>query len=1034
MTEGSFDHGAGVGDVGVHNFASQGSPLFDFLTAFVPRKLKDLFRLCEYLYFNSGQIYAVLQKFCTYPVTDVIYETQNESLRNFYEDLHDKTFKIKRVLIKAAIDKFIYGNSFTSLYTPFVRFLRCHACNNLTNITQVSYKFKLKKLAFTYTCAGCKALVTATDKDVIDKKITRKDHIKIIRWDPKLMDMDYNPITGHSEYFYTIPKELKERAAKGNKHLIDTMPMEFLRALRDDKIFKFAEGEIFHMRMDAPAGIDNSWGFPPLASTIKLFLYAAVLRKANECVSLTTPIETINGLVPADEVGVGDRVRTHTGKWQEVVDKVYRDARPDEIGRVFTLSALREFSSTFSPKHPILTLRRNQISRRSDTKDSQRSSVMVKRPHLYEEVLCPAGQMKPNEYVLYPRYLPAIPQTIDVAARADLRRIGDYAYSDHASSETLHAFAKLEDDEWVPHDSAGRVAKRYVREGRTPKRVLATRMLTPDLAYILGWYTGDGSCNKRTVAFSLGLDDAPELLKKAIANEFGLEAGDNVSSEGNVRSATASHVIVRNLIKGMVPGIASNKRVPDEIMNGPNDVKLAFLKGYHEADGHEARTRNTFATSSRALAYDVFRLLLHVGCIATIESHITKDSTLKDGRIIKGGNLHYRVDTNGPSRARLTALWEGRPTKEITIGKTGFFWKEYFAVRIHAIEHVKETRYIDFKVAVDETFCVAGGASHNSIALDYVVPLRIISPKMGSGNGDPVTTISLAKWTSEMKHSVKKWRRDPLHIMWSPVPAEVTHFGGQARALMTLGEIQAAEDNIIAAMGLPKEFIVGGFSAMGSGIQLRVLENQLTHQTSDLNDLLQWITDKCAKQLGRSSVTVSLAPFRFIDDVQQKALLLQLNVADPQGGPWISKRTMGEAFDVDPQEERKWRTQEALDDARAAQELQDEMQKRQRNLANQARAQAAMGQQGGLGYDQQAVMAQADQIAQQLMSMDPGSRQSQMHALEGEDGVMFAVVKSRMETMTTQQNHEAITAARQGGDPSSGADPAGGGDPMGGGM
>ena len=595
MADGMFD--PGIADLATHNTASQGSPLFDFLTAFAPRKLKDLFRLCEYLYFNSSQIYAALQKFCTYPVTDLVYETQNESLKEFYENLHGKTLKTKRILIRAAVDKFVYGNAFFSMYAPFVRFLKCPKCAELTNITQVTYKFKLKKLSFNYLCAGCKQRVDVGTDNVVDRKITRKDRISVIRWDPKLMDIDYNPITGHSEYYYTIPKELKERAAKGNKHLIDTMPMEFLKALKDDKIFKFADGQIFHMRMDAPAGIEAQWGFPPLASTIKLFFYAAVLRKANE-----------------------------------------------------------------------------------------------------------------------------------------------------------------------------------------------------------------------------------------------------------------------------------------------------------------------------------------------------------------------------------------------------------------------------------------------AIALDYVVPLRIISPKVASGNADPLLTISLSKWSEEMKNSVKRWRRDPLHIMWSPIPAEVTHLGGQARALMTLGEVQAAEDNIIAAMGLPKEFIYGGFSAMGSGIQLRVLENQLVHQTGDLNDLLQWITDKCAKQLGRSTVEVSLAPFRFIDDVQQKALLLQLNVADPQGGPWLSKRTLGEAFDVDPADERKWRKQEALDDARTAMELQNEMQKRQSNLANQARAQAMLGQQGGLGYDQQAVIAQADQIVQQLMSLDEGTRRSQLHALQSEDAVMYAVVKERLETQQTLANHEAITAMKGGG---GGMDPTGG---AGGGM
>lgn len=567
----------GVSDLATQNTSSHGSPLFDFLTAFAPRKLKDLFRLCEYLYFNSSQIYAALQKFCTYPITSIVYETSNQALKEYYEDLHDKTLKTKRILIRAAIDKFVYGNAFFSMYAPFVRFLRCPRCLVLTNVHQINYKFRIKKLSFNYPCSGCNVRVDAGPKDVVDRKITRKDRTSVIRWDPKLMDIDYNPITGHSEYYYTIPKEIKERVAKGNKHLVDTMPMEFLEAIRDDKIFKFAEDQIFHMRMDAPAGIEAQWGFPPLASTIKLFFYAAVLRKANE-----------------------------------------------------------------------------------------------------------------------------------------------------------------------------------------------------------------------------------------------------------------------------------------------------------------------------------------------------------------------------------------------------------------------------------------------AIALEYVVPLRIISPRQTSANADPMTTISLAKWSEEMKSSVKKWRRDPLHIMWSPVPAEVTHLGGQARALMTLGEVQSAEDNIIAAMGLPKEFIYGGLSALGSGIQLRVLENQLIHQTSDLNDLLQWITDRSAKQLGRTTVNASLAPFRFIDDVQQKQLLLQLNMADPTTGPWISKRTLGEAFDVDPNDEREWRRQEALDDARSSMMLQAEMQKQQNALGTQARAQAQAQSGQPLSYDQQGIIAQADQLAQQFMSMDEGTRRSQLHALETEDLVMYAVVKERMQTEKVTQERQII--------------------------
>jgi hypothetical protein len=204
---------------------------------------------------------------------------------------------------------------------------------------------------------------------------------------------------------------------------------------------------------------------------------------------------------------------------------------------------------------------------------------------------------------------------------------------------------------------------------------------------------------------------------------------------------------------------------------------------------------------------------------------------------------------------------------------------------------------------------------------------------------------------------------------------------------------------------------------MGSGIQLRVLENQLVHQTGDLNDFLQWITDNAGRKLGWSPIPTELAPFRFIDDVQQKAMLMQLNVAD--GTPWISKTTLGKAFDVDPVEERKKRKQEALDDARAAAETQIELQKRQSELGARSRAQAQLGQQG-VAYDPQQMIAQADGVVEQLMPLDEGTRRSQMHQLQTTDLPMYALVKERMANAVHQQNQAAISVSRTGQDPTAG--------------
>jgi hypothetical protein len=250
----------------------------------------------------------------------------------------------------------------------------------------------------------------------------------------------------------------------------------------------------------------------------------------------------------------------------------------------------------------------------------------------------------------------------------------------------------------------------------------------------------------------------------------------------------------------------------------------------------------------------------------------------------------------------------------------------------------------------------------------------------------------------EVKKGIGRHRKDPLAIMHSPVAIDTAQLGGDGRALLTLGEVKDAEDSIIAAMGIPREFLYGGLSFTGSAITLRMLENQLLTYTSELNELLQWLTDKSCKILGWNSVDVELTEFKLIDDVQQKNILLSLN----QQSQLISNTTIAELNDFDLKKERERRKQEALDEMRFQQELQLETQKLQQSLAQQSRSQAMMGQ-TGLQYDQQAVIAQAEGIVQELMGYDAGTRKSRLHSLQVEDFVMYSVVIQRLEEMQLQQ-------------------------------
>jgi len=291
--------------------------------------------------------------------------------------------------------------------------------------------------------------------------------------------------------------------------------------------------------------------------------------------------------------------------------------------------------------------------------------------------------------------------------------------------------------------------------------------------------------------------------------------------------------------------------------------------------------------------------------------------------------------------------------------------------------------------------------ANEAIALDHLTPFRVLHPAQTGSSNDPVKTIAFAQWIDETKKNIRQWRRDPLHIMFAPVALGVTQMGGQGRTLLTLGEVQEVENNIIAGLGVPREFIHGGLSFTGSSVTLRMLENQMMSMTADLKGMLQWFCDAVAEYQGWEKVKANITNFRFIDDTQQKGLLMQ---ADAQYD-LLSRRKVAEILDVDYDEEQDAKEQEQLDSTRRQTELDRKLQKLQESLAEQAQDQATGTT--GLNYDQQSVIAEADGLAEQLAGADYGQRRSFLASLQAEDYVMYSVVIQRLEEFDLQEANAA---------------------------
>ena len=322
--------------------------------------------------------------------------------------------------------------------------------------------------------------------------------------------------------------------------------------------------------------------------------------------------------------------------------------------------------------------------------------------------------------------------------------------------------------------------------------------------------------------------------------------------------------------------------------------------------------------------------------------------------------------------------------------------------------------------------------ANEAIAFEYLIPFRIIAPAMSSPNADPAVTMQMSKFMNNFKDEFSKWRKDPLHLMFAPFKVETSYVGGQGRTLMTIAEIQEAENNIIAAQGIPREFLFGGLSFTGSAITLRILENQLQNDTADLNKLLQRVGDWIAEYFRWRRIGIELMPFKLIDDVQQKQLLLML-AQGATGQPVVSSTTLLDSIGKDIDDERKRRMNETIQEARMQMNLETELASLQSNVALQAQQNAAMGQAGGgVGsYDQQAIIAEADMLVQELAMMDPGQKQSILDSLATEDAVFHAVVVQRLQQMQQNMTADAKAQTMGGG---GGAPPAGGGEAPPGGM
>ena len=255
------------------------NPHFDYLSEMLPRDIKELFSWCEVVFQSMPSIATGIRKLVSYPVTGFSVERASEKVK-------EKTLALTRelnmlnMLLEYGTDEYVYGNVFRSVWFPFRRFLRCRNCQSMVELESANIKIRGGHL--TLKCGECG---TNAEPEVVDTPIRDPRQVRIVRWNPRHIELRQNPITGSTQYFYSIPGEFSKRISAGDVALLKDTPWVFVEAALKRKSVQLG-ANFFHGRAPSLAGFASGWGISPLMSALRIYMYIAVLRRASEAIGM----------------------------------------------------------------------------------------------------------------------------------------------------------------------------------------------------------------------------------------------------------------------------------------------------------------------------------------------------------------------------------------------------------------------------------------------------------------------------------------------------------------------------------------------------------------------------------------------------------------------------------------------------------------------------------------------------------------------------------------------------------------------------
>jgi hypothetical protein len=135
-------------------------PFMDMASTAMPESIQDALKWAEFIWMSHGIYRQAMNRVVAYFLTPIEFvdteasSDEKEKFQRFFEEQVD----VYMTLMEVACDYMAYGNSFTSLLTPFRRYLSCpqEGCGHEAPLRIVfntaKYRFKWKNYDFYAKC------------------------------------------------------------------------------------------------------------------------------------------------------------------------------------------------------------------------------------------------------------------------------------------------------------------------------------------------------------------------------------------------------------------------------------------------------------------------------------------------------------------------------------------------------------------------------------------------------------------------------------------------------------------------------------------------------------------------------------------------------------------------------------------------------------------------------------------------------------------------------------------------------------------